>query len=136
MAITNLIQNPRDSSPLNIPGVSASATSGLALFLRITDLLLPQPPRKTCNLTNTIVYLPLLILYLTTVIYGRFIINYSYLIHRFSLMGTSGESDMSIVRCFYTELKLPTSDGIEIVLQFVFSGKSWKNKISIVNTLY
>lgn len=43
----HLIQNPRKSSPLRIPGVSASATSGLLLFLRITDLLLLQPPMKT-----------------------------------------------------------------------------------------
>lgn len=47
--ITHLIQNPRVSSALRIPGVSASATSGFVLFLRITDLLLLQPPMKTCD---------------------------------------------------------------------------------------
>lgn len=46
---THLIQNPRVSSALRIPGVSASATSGFVLFLRITDLLLLQPPMKTCD---------------------------------------------------------------------------------------
>lgn len=46
----HLIQNPRISSALRMPGVSTSATSGFVLFLRITDLLLLQPPMKTYNI--------------------------------------------------------------------------------------
>lgn len=43
---SHLTQNPRNSPPFKMLGVGISATSGFERFLRITDLVLPQPPRK------------------------------------------------------------------------------------------
>lgn len=47
----------------------------------------------------------------------------SHLVHRISLLGSRGESDVGIVRRFYPELNLPGRHGIEVVLQFVLGVK-------------
>lgn len=47
------IQNPRNSFSFRMPGVGTSATSGLLLFLRIMDLVFPQPPMNTSYIGST-----------------------------------------------------------------------------------
>lgn len=52
----------------------------------------------------------------------------SHLVHRISLLGPRGKSDVSIVGRLHPELYLPSRHGIEMVLQFVFGGKRWKGE--------
>lgn len=119
--LSYLIQNPRKSSAVKIPGVSFSATSGLVLFLRMTDLELAHPPMKTWSMLQyvfkKIVYLSIKFVKKN---FEKKEIVFANLIHRFILLGTSGKGDVSIVGCFYPKLNLSTGHRIEVIFQFVF----------------